>query len=194
MRSASLNAVAGFVVSAAVIVDTALAQAARPNEYIVEYASGTNALRARDSLASKGDIRVRKSYNSAVFSGASIETEAFDFDGLSAMPEVANVWRNNIVALPPKDPQAEKAEPYKALDYAVHNSTGVSKLHSAGVLGKGALVGIVDTGVWWEHPAVSISSSSGPIRPPAIVLTAHVWRSWGAASARSAKSLVVMTW
>ncbi|KAK6865319.1 subtilase [Apiospora arundinis] len=154
MRSASLNAVAGFVVGAAVIVDTAFAQAARPNEYIIEYASGTNALQARDSLASKGDIRVRKSFNSAVFSGASIETEKFDFDGLNALPEVANVWRNNIVTLSPMDYQAEKVEPYKALDYAVHNSTGVSKLHTAGVLGKGALVGIVDTGVWWEHPAL----------------------------------------
>lgn len=155
MRLLSLNAAAGLVVGAAVVVDTALAQAARPNEYIVEYAAGSNALRARDSLASKGGIRLRKAFNSAVFSGASIETEEFDFDALSAMPEVANVWRNNIVTLPRMAEQAEKVEAYKALDYVVHNSTGVAKLHSAGVLGEGALVGIVDTGVWWEHPAVS---------------------------------------
>lgn len=156
MRSHSLNAVASLVVGAAVVVDTALAQAAaRPNEYIVEYAAGSNALRARDGLASKGGIRVRKAFNSAVFSGASIETEAFDFDALSAMPEIANVWRNNIVTLPRMAEQAEKVEAYKALDYVVHSSTGVAKLHGAGVLGQGALVGIVDTGVWWEHPAVS---------------------------------------
>ncbi|KAK8137945.1 hypothetical protein PG984_001325 [Apiospora sp. TS-2023a] len=155
MRSLNLNAVAGLVVGVAVVVDKALAQAAaRPNEYIVEYAAGSNALRARDSLATKGGIRVRKAFNSAVFSGASIETETFDFDALSAMPEVSNVWRNNIVTLPRMVEQAEKVEAYKALDYVVHNSTGVAKLHSAGVLGKGALVGIVDTGVWWEHPAL----------------------------------------
>ncbi|KAK8027822.1 PII-type proteinase [Apiospora marii] len=154
MRSLSLNAVASLVVGAAVVVDTALAQATRPNEYIVEYAAGSNALQARDGLASKGGIRVRKAFNSAVFSGASIETEAFDFDALSAMPEIANVWRNNIVTLPRMAEQVEQVEAYKALDYVVHNSTGVSKLHSAGVLGEGALVGIVDTGVWWEHPAL----------------------------------------
>ncbi|KAK8088381.1 hypothetical protein PG997_003342 [Apiospora hydei] len=138
------------------VVSAAIAQAARPNEYIVEYTSGAggNALRARDSLASKGDIRVRKSFNSAVFSGASIETEAFDFDGLNALPEVARVWRNNIVTLDPMARQAEKVGAYKDLDYVVHNSTGVAKLHTAGVLGEGALVGIVDTGVWWTHPAL----------------------------------------
>ncbi|KAK8050229.1 Minor extracellular protease vpr [Apiospora phragmitis] len=155
MRSLSLNAVAGLVVGAAVAVDSALAQAARPNEYIIEYATGArNALRARDSLASKGGIRVRKSFNSAIFSGASIETETFDFDGLGALPEVARVWRNNIVTLDPMARQAERVEASKALDYVVHNSTGVAKLHTAGVLGEGALVGIVDTGVWWEHPAL----------------------------------------
>ena len=35
--------------------------------------------------------------------------------------------------------------------------TGVDKLHEAGVLGKGAKVAIVDTGVWYMHPAVSFS-------------------------------------
>ena len=135
------------------LADSAIGQEFRPNQYIVEYASNTNALQARDSLASKGGIRVRKTYSSSVFSGASIETEAFDLDGLIALPEVANVWRNGIHKLEPL--QVAKAAPFKQLDYIVHNTTGVSKLHDAGILGEGAVVGVVDTGAWYEHPAVS---------------------------------------
>lgn len=134
------------------LIDAAIGQNFRPNQYIIEYASNTDAIRARDSLASKGDIRVRRTYNSAVFSGASIETEDFNLDTLIALSEVANVWRNNIYELEPSQAQAA---PFKPLDYIVHNTTGVSKLHDAGILGEGAVVGVVDTGVWYEHPAVS---------------------------------------
>ncbi len=78
-----------------------LAKTSGQIEYIVEYAPSSNSLKARDSLASKGDIRVRKTYDSAAFSGASIETETFDLDGLIALPEVANVWPNSIYKLEP---------------------------------------------------------------------------------------------
>lgn len=42
-----------------------------------------------------------------------------------------------------------------ASNYSVHAMTGVDKLHSAGILGKGAVVAIVDTGIEYTHPAVS---------------------------------------
>jgi hypothetical protein len=132
----------------------AIAQNFRPNQYIIEYASQGNALQARDNLESLGDIRVRKSFDSAVFSGASIETEAFDIDDLVAMPDVANVWRNHIHRLDPIQAAAQGTE-FKELDAIVHNSTGVAKLHADGILGEGAMVGVVDTGTWYEHPAVS---------------------------------------
>ena len=137
------------------LVDSAIGQNFRPNQYIVEYASNGNSLKTRDSLAGKGDIRVRKTFSSDIFSGASIETETFDLDGLNALPEVANVWRNSIYKLEPL--QAQVAS-FKPLDDFVHNTTGVSKLHAAGVLGEGAVVGVVDTGAWYEHPAVSCSA------------------------------------
>jgi subtilase family serine protease len=40
--------------------------------------------------------------------------------------------------------------------YDVHGSTGVNKLHAAGILGEGAVIGIVDTGTYYPHPAVSL--------------------------------------
>lgn len=32
--------------------------------------------------------------------------------------------------------------------------TGVDKAHAAGVLGKGAKVAVVDTGIWYDHEAL----------------------------------------
>lgn len=37
-----------------------------------------------------------------------------------------------------------------------HATTGVDKLHSEGILGEGALIGVIDTGVNYDHPAVRL--------------------------------------
>ncbi|CAI6030114.1 unnamed protein product [Clonostachys chloroleuca] len=132
------------------LVGSALGQEFRPNQYIIEYASA-DSLTTRDSLASKGGIQVRKEFSSNIFNGASIETDTFDVDSLIALPEVANVWRNNIYKLEPGQSQIAETKP---TDYIVHNTTGVAKLHDAGILGEGAVVGVVDTGAWYEHPAL----------------------------------------
>lgn len=150
MHSLSISAAATWL--AIGLVDSAIGaqQEFRANQYIIEYASGGVGIQ---SLDSKGDIQVRKTYSSDIFNGASIETTDFDIDTLSALPEVANVWRNNIHRLEPLSVQKADSKP---LDSIVHNTTGVSKLHDAGLFGEGAVVGIVDTGVWYEHPAVSL--------------------------------------
>ena len=152
MPSLGITAAAWLALS---LFDAAAAQTVRANQYIVEWSAGSSALRARDSLASKSGINVRKTYNSPLFSGASIETDTFDLDALNALPEVANVWANHIYKLAPLAAQAANADSYKQLDDVVHNTTGVAKLHEAGILGAGALLDVVDTGAWYEHPAVS---------------------------------------
>ena len=43
-----------------------------------------------------------------------------------------------------------------AMNYSIHGMTGVDKLHDAGILGKGATVAVVDTGVDYRHPAVRL--------------------------------------
>ncbi|KAI1259504.1 peptidase S8/S53 domain-containing protein [Xylariaceae sp. FL1019] len=153
MHSFSIRAAAASLAAAA-LFEAVAGRVVRANQYIVEFASSTNTLIARDSFAGKGDIRMHKTFVSSVFTGASIETELFSLDDLNEMPEVANVWRNNVVTLDALESHAREVESYKALDYVVHNATGVSRLHDAGVLGEGALVGIVDTGAWYEHPAL----------------------------------------
>lgn len=67
------------------------------------------------------------------------------------------MWPLNTVKLPtpPSNAANLSADDVAAPLYDIHGATGVDKLHAAGVLGEGATVAIVDTGVWYPHPAVS---------------------------------------
>ncbi|OTB06028.1 hypothetical protein M426DRAFT_319392 [Hypoxylon sp. CI-4A] len=119
--------------------------------YIVEYAPGQ--ANRRDGLAAAQGIKIVKSFNSPIFSGASIETDSHSIDGLQAMPDVLRVWPNDRVTLAPIKPQVINGLPDN-LNYTTHNVTGVSKLHASGIYGKGAKVGVVDTGTWYNHTAL----------------------------------------
>lgn len=63
------------------------------------------------------------------------------------MPGVLRVWPNERVYLNPTEPKVLDGLP-TIFNYTTHNVTGVSKLHEAGIYGKGAKVGIVDSGTW----------------------------------------------
>ncbi|KAK2022798.1 subtilase [Colletotrichum zoysiae] len=120
--------------------------------FIIEYAPGTSARLRRQNVASTDGIKVVKEFASDVFSGASIETDTFTIDTLQALPDVLNVWVNQQVKLDPIEPMA--AAPEDAPTYTTHNATGVSKLHALGIFGEGVKVGVVDTGIWYKHPAL----------------------------------------
>ncbi|KAI1078706.1 subtilisin-like protein [Whalleya microplaca] len=111
--------------------------------YIVEFAPGQ--ANRRDGLASAQGIRIVKAFNNPVFSGASIETDSYNIDKLQALPDVLRVWPNERVYLGPIEPQIIDGLS-ATLNYTNHNVTGVDKLHASGIFGKGAKVGIVDTG------------------------------------------------
>ncbi|KAK1997548.1 subtilase [Colletotrichum falcatum] len=120
--------------------------------FIIEYAPGSSARLRRQNVASTDGIKVVKEFASDVFSGASIETDTFTIDSLQALPDVLNVWVNEEVKLAPPEPRA--AAPEDAPTYSTHNATGVAKLHAQGIFGKGVKVGVVDTGIWYDHPAL----------------------------------------
>ncbi|KAK6954263.1 hypothetical protein Daesc_004230, partial [Daldinia eschscholtzii] len=107
----------------------------------------------RDGLASAEGIKIVKSFNSPIFSGASIETDSYSINKLERMPGVLRVWPNEQVYLNPAEPKVLDGLPTN-FNYTTHNVTGVSKLHEAGIYGKGAKVGIVDSGTWYNHTAL----------------------------------------
>ncbi|GKT72602.1 subtilase [Colletotrichum tofieldiae] len=117
--------------------------------YIVEYAAGT--VGKRSSLASTDGVKVVKSFDSSVFNGASVETIDLNIDSLLELPDVVNVWPNSPVYL---EPSAPVDADLQAVPSVAHTVTGVSKLHEKGIFGKGVKVGVVDTGIWYNHDAL----------------------------------------
>lgn len=84
----------------------------------------------------------------------SVEAPDDNADSLEAVPEVARAWpvvRIHLGSLQPLGFSDDAA----AANYSIHSHTGVDKLHKEGILGKGARVAVVDTGVDYDHPAVS---------------------------------------
>jgi subtilisin family serine protease len=96
-----------------------------------------------------------KTFKSDVFSGLSVETDTDNIDTLQDYFAIAKAWPMNQIWLAPLEPSSVFDSDTAAKNYSVHAWTGVDKLHDAGIYGKGATVAIVDTGIDYNHPAVS---------------------------------------
>ncbi|KAK2731013.1 subtilisin-like protease [Colletotrichum kahawae] len=106
------------------------------------------------NLASEEGIAVLKTFSSSLFSGAAVETDTHNLDSLRTLPDVAAVWPNSYAHLVAPVKRQVAVEPDAAGAYAVHWATGVDELHEQGIRGDGVKVGVVDTGVWYNHPAL----------------------------------------
>lgn len=94
-----------------------------------------------------------KQIKSSVFSGVSVQTVEHTTLSLEEIVPVSHAWRSHKIKLMPNVEVSNFAS--GVTNYSVHAMTGVDKVHASGVLGKGAKVAIVDTGVDYSHPAVS---------------------------------------
>ncbi|KAJ0314315.1 hypothetical protein Brms1b_006981 [Colletotrichum noveboracense] len=119
--------------------------------FIIEYTQGS--AKARRDVALAEDIKIVKDFETDIFSGASIETDTHNIDTLQNLAGVARVWHNTRVTLSPVE-GLQAIEDAAASNYTTHNATGVSKLHDKGIFGQGVKVGVVDSGTWYNHPAL----------------------------------------
>ncbi|EXF83068.1 subtilase [Colletotrichum fioriniae PJ7] len=133
-----------------------------PKRYIVEYKSRAHGSRVAAKVAAGfPGLRVVKQFDSDIFPAVTVECDggcspesvksALD-DGDE--PVVATVYKSQVMQILPTVEGESYSDDAAALNYSVHGLTGVEKLHENGVLGEGAIVAIVDSGVQYTHPAL----------------------------------------
>lgn len=139
-----------------------------PKRYIIELKSNAHVSRAVDKIAGLPGLNVVKRFDSDLFPGLSVECsgacdrqsvhEALDnSDSITEDHIVAAVFKSSPMQLLPAAEGESFSDDAAAQNYSVHGSTGVETLHQRGILGKGAVVAIVDSGVQYTHPAVGVT-------------------------------------
>ncbi|QRV96028.1 pyrolysin [Ceratobasidium sp. AG-Ba] len=74
---------------------------------------------------------------------------------------VTSINRNYLHDLPKRVAAAESPSPGTTDKLSTHQMTGVDKMHAKGVFGKGIIVGIIDTGIDYTHPALGGGFGAG---------------------------------
>jgi hypothetical protein len=84
-------------------------------------------------------------------------------DDLAGLPGVLGIWPVQQFSLP----HLQSSQSWHGVggskpsssssNYSVHGITGVDQLHAKDIKGQGIVVGIIDTGIWYDHPDVSLA-------------------------------------
>ena len=111
-----------------------------------------------EKLTKGKSARIIKTYKSDVFAGLAIETEEDNVDSLGEIAGVTHAWISSIIDLPdPIDGDdavlASLSDNYSEM---LHSWSGVSHAHAEGNFGQGITVAVIDTGIDYNHEAVSI--------------------------------------
>lgn len=122
------------------------------DRFIVEYAKH---VRRHEAQAFASTVSVVASWENEVFRGAAVDSASHTLESLQALPEVERAWYNREIPLENAGLTRYYADDSVYLNYSTHRATGVEALHQQGILGQGALVGIIDTGIDYTHDAVS---------------------------------------
>lgn len=112
-------------------------------------------------LMSHGDTKLYKTFQSEVFTGVSVEMTKGDAETLRILEGVGRVWPSRRIQMASVIDGPTFSAGTSAANYSIHGMTGVDKLHEAGILGKGVKVAVVDAGVDYNHPAVSVRRHLG---------------------------------
>lgn len=149
-------------------------------KYIVEFADPSKLTRHKSSISQIDSFyQVLEShgfslnpgfeYTSSVFQGASFEVVEHTTDGiqsllvsskstqhyLESLPEVKRVWPVTKYRSPTHgNSNLRRSTPDNDKPFDTSQSTRVDQLHQMGIYGEGAVVGILDTGVNYNHPGL----------------------------------------
>jgi hypothetical protein len=106
-----------------------------------------------DALKIKGKITT--SYKQ-VYNGVALTLSANEVKNLLKSKAVKNVWDNQVVQidLPSESAEQGTAGTTAYTGSAPHDLMGVDKLHKEGITGKGIKIGVLDTGIDYNHPAL----------------------------------------
>ncbi|KAK1635676.1 hypothetical protein BDP81DRAFT_407280 [Colletotrichum phormii] len=84
---------------------------------------------AQDTTDEDSRIRVLKTYDSSIFSGASLEANNHTLESLLVLPDIVAFWPNTKATLIAPVKRQVAVDPSAASAHAVHWATGVDKLH-----------------------------------------------------------------
>ncbi|PEK98046.1 S8 family serine peptidase, partial [Bacillus sp. AFS017336] len=93
-------------------------------------------------------FKIKRTYKSSL-NGVSIELPANKVKSLLQSKAVKAVWPNNMIKVEPPTIQEGSSDTKKV---ATEVFPGVNKLHEEGITGKGIKVGVIDTGIDYNHP------------------------------------------
>ncbi|WP_249599221.1 S8 family serine peptidase [Peribacillus frigoritolerans] len=103
----------------------------------------------KEDLKKKKDaVKIKRTYKSTI-NGVAMELPADKVKSLLQSDAVQSVWSNHQIKI---EPPATPGGTADTKSEASETFPGVSKLHNEGLTGKGIKVGVIDTGIDYNHP------------------------------------------
>lgn len=100
-------------------------------------------------------LKITREYHYA-FNGVAMSLPGTEVEALLKSGVVSRVWKDNIVKLDPKETEISSAQHGPQLQQQSADNRipleGIDVLHSKGIKGKGVRVGVLDTGIDYNHP------------------------------------------
>lgn len=110
-----------------------------------------NFLANKPSTMSDGGIKVRYSYKE-VFNGVALDIKGTEISELILSGVVKKIYKDNIVQTEPPIKKDNKESIIAPIMADAVPQMGVDKLHDEGITGDGIKVGVLDTGIDYNHP------------------------------------------